>query len=303
MGHFLDIAHKVLTVENKPLSPEEITEIGLKKGWLMTKGKTPTESMRARLSTYILDKRDKSIFMRTASGTFGLRVWAKREPEYVAPRFKKSLLEEDIVVFPTSSLRKYVQGKGLFTTPPTNRRSLIAELRPMRRSLAEKDFGVIQLVSAFIVRFDNKYLTYKRTKRLPESRLHGYYSIPFGGHLNPEDILPLFDIFDPEVAYLMLNREFEEELKLPNSKTPKLVYKGLLYDNSREVSRQHLGIVYDVYLESTEYIIGERGFLMDSKFETLDEIETRRKDFENWSWIILDFEHERMANDRQQVKS
>ena len=293
MGHFLDIAYRVLSVENKPLSPEEITKIGLKNGWLITKGKTPTESMRARLSTDILDKRNKSVFMRIASGTFGLRVWARREPEYVAPRFKKSLLEEDIVVFPASSLRKYVHGRGLFTTPPRDRRSLIAELRPMRRSLAEKDFSVIQLVSAFIVRFDNKYLTYKRTKRLPESRLHGYYSIPFGGHLNPEDILPLFDIFDPEVAYLMLNRELEEELRLPNSKIPNLVYAGLLYDNSREVSTQHLGIVYDLCLESPTYVIGERGFLMDPKFETLDEIESRRNEFENWSCIILDYEKER----------
>jgi predicted NUDIX family phosphoesterase len=294
MGHFLDVARRVLLVGNKPLSPEEITEIGLKNGWLITRGKTPAESMRARLSTDILDKRDKSAFMRTASGTFGLRVWARREPEYVAPRFKKSLLEEDIVVFPANSLRKYVHGRGLFTTPPRDRKSLIAELRPMRRSLAEKDFSVIQLVSAFIVRFEGRYLTYKRTKRLPESRLHGYYSIPFGGHLNPEDILPLFDIFDPEVAYLMLNRELEEELRLPNSKIPKLVYVGLLYDNSREVSTQHLGVVYDLCLESPTYVIGERGFLMDAKFETLDEMENRRNDFENWSWIILDYEKERI---------
>lgn len=290
MGHFLDVAFKVLTVKGKPLSPEEIIEIGLNTGWLITKGRTPIESMRARLSTDILDKKGKSLFMRTMSGTFGLRVWAKCEPEYIAPRFKKSLLEEDIVVFPSSSLEKYVAGRGLHTIPPINRRNLIAELRPMRRSIAEQDFSVIQLVSAFIVRFGNRYLTYKRTKRLPESRLHGYYSIPFGGHLNPEDILPLFDIFDPKVAYLMLNREFEEELKLPDSNIPQLIYKGLLFDNSREVSKQHLGVVYDVYLDSTEYVIGERGFLMDSKFQTLDEIEDRKNDFENWSWIIMEFE-------------
>ena len=47
MAHFLDVAYKVLLEEDKPLSPEEITERGLSKSWLVSKGKTPTESMRA----------------------------------------------------------------------------------------------------------------------------------------------------------------------------------------------------------------------------------------------------------------
>lgn len=292
MGHFLDIAYRVLLEENRPLSPLKITEIGRKNGWLITKGKTPEESMRARLSKDILDKKGKSLFMRTSSGTFGLRLWLGNELEYVAPRFKKSLLEEDIVVFPSTLLEKYVKGRGLYIVPPKDRRRMIAELQTMRRNIAEDDFSVIQLISAFIIRFKNKYLTYKRTKRLPERRLHGYYSIPFGGHLNPNDIdLPLFNDFtDPDHAILMFNREFEEELILPDNKKPELVYKGLLYDDQLPVSRQHLGVVYDVYLDSDKYSIGERGFLMDPKFETLEEIENRKKDFENWSWIIMEFE-------------
>lgn len=292
MGHFLDVAGKILSDTNRTLSPEEITEIGLERGLLKTRGKTPSESMRARLSIDILDNKESSLFMRTSAGKFGLRTWLGRESLYIAPRFKKSLLDEDIVVFPANSLRKYVPGPGLHTTPPKERRQLIAELRPMKRRLAEESFEVIQLVSAFIVRYGDKYLTYKRTKRLPESRLHGYYSVPFGGHLNEDDILPLFDIFDPKVAFLVLYREFREEIMLPNNKIPTISYKGLLYDDRREVSRQHLGVVYDVYLDSPEFVIGERGFLIDAKFETLDEIENRIDDFENWSWILVDFERE-----------
>ena len=291
MGHFLDVAYRVLMEAKKPLTPEEITDTGLKNRWLITTGKTPTESMRARLSTDILEKKEKSPFMRASSGTFGLRSWESRI-EYVAPRFKKALLEEDIVVFPASSLRKYVRGRGLLTTPVENRRSLIAELRSMRREVAEKDFDVIQLVSAFIIKFGDKYLTYKRTKRLPESRLHGFYSIPFGGHLNPDDILPLFDIFDPKVASVVLTRELREEVRLPKNQMPEIIYRGLLYDDIREVSTQHLGVVYDVFFNTAEFSIGERGFLMDPKFETLAEIESRIGDFENWSWLIVESERE-----------
>lgn len=175
MGHFLDVAYRVLNSIGRPLSPEEITEIGLREGWLISKGKTPVESMRARLATDILSQRENSFFMRSIAGRFGLREWQHSDKEYIAPRFKKSLMDEDIVVFSRKSLKKYVPKPGLKITPPDNRWDLIAELRPMRRSLAEEDFSVIQLVSAFIIRFGNKYLTYKRTKRLPESRLHGVY--------------------------------------------------------------------------------------------------------------------------------
>lgn len=290
MGHFLDIAQKVLSEVRKPLSYQEITDTGLKNGWLRTKGKTPAESMRARLSTDILRKKEKSVFMRTAAGTFGLRSWADREEEYVAPRFKKSLLDEDVLVFPAASLTKYIPGRGLHASLLKNRAELIAELKPMLRRIAEEDFSVIQLVSAFIIRFGDKYLTYKRTKRLPETRLHGYYSVPFGGHLNPDDVLPLFDIFDPKNAPFILARELREEIRLRKNEQPKMAYKGLLYDDSREVSRQHLGVVYDVYFDSPEFVIGERGFLMDAKFETLGEIEARIQDFENWSWIVVDYE-------------
>jgi hypothetical protein len=246
MGHFLDVAQKVLLEVNKPLSYEEITDIGRKKGWLRTKGKTPAESMRARLSTDILRKRGNSVFMRTAAGTFGLRSWVDCEKEYLAPRFKKSLLEEDVLVFPAASLSKYIPGRGLHPELLKNRAELVAELRPMLRRIAEEDFSIIQLISVFIIKLGDKYLTYKRTKRLPESRLHGYYSVPFGGHLNPDDVLPLFDIFDPKNAHFMLARELREEIRLRKNEQPKMVYKGLLYDDSREVSRQHLGVVYDV---------------------------------------------------------
>jgi predicted NUDIX family phosphoesterase len=297
MGHFLDVAYKVLAEVKKPLTPEEIVHTGLKYKWLVTRGKTPAESMRARLSTDILEEGEKSHFMRTSSGTFGLRKW-ESEVAYVAPRFKKALLQEDIMVFPASSLPKYIGGRGLFTTPVKNRRSLIGELRPMRREVAEKDFDVIQLVSAFIIKYGDKFLTYKRTKRLPESRLHGFYSIPFGGHLNPDDILPLFDIFDPKIASVVLTRELREEVILPKNQMPEIVYRGLLYDDSREVSTQHLGVVYDVFFKAPDFRIGERGFLMDPKFETLAEIESRISDFENWSWLIVESEKETRSKEK-----
>lgn len=284
MGIFLNAAYTVLQQEGKPLSVRIITQLAQSKGLLKSEGQTPWQTMKSKLSTDILRRGESSLFMRSAEGRFALREWESVVPEYKADRYQKALFDEDIVVFPASSLRDYVPGVGLFGGP-IDSRALRAELKPMRRRFAENDATVIQLVSVFVVRHANRVLTHKRTKRLPESRLHGYYSLSFGGHLNPDDISPLFDIFDPQQGMPWLVRELREELILPAP--PHLICRGLLYDDSRQVSRQHLGIVYDILVPTEEFKIGERGFLVDAKFEPMDSIRRRRAEFENWSLLLL----------------
>jgi predicted NUDIX family phosphoesterase len=285
VGRFTRAAYEVLKRESRPLTSREITEIAQRDGLLRTAGRTPWQTMKSKLSTDILSRGPDSLFMRVEEGRFSLREWKGMYPEHVAPRFVKALFDEDIVVFPAASLKRYVPVVGLYAGD-FDRNDLVHECRAMRRQDAEEDDSVIQLVSVFVVRFEGRILTYKRTKRLPESRLHGYYSIGFGGHLNPEDLKPLLNIFDPDVASPLLLRELGEELRL-KGEAPRLRYRGLLYDDSRPVSRQHLGITYDVFLQSERFEIGERGFLMDAKFETLEEIIARRENFENWSWVLI----------------
>ena len=224
-------------------------------------------------------------------GRFALRAWRARLDEHVAERYQQALFDEDIVVIPAQSLVRYVPHPGLHRGD-FDRDALIDECQPMRRRNAEQDESVIQLVSVFIVRHQNRYLTYKRTRRLPESRLHGFYSIAFGGHLNPNDITPLFNVFESDSPFL--TRELHEELRVKDSDIQSLQYRGLLYDDSRPVSRQHLGVTYDVCLNTDRYQIGERGFLMDAKFETLEEISARLQQFENWSILLV--EEERLCH-------
>jgi|SRR3984893_5344199 len=299
VGQFTSAAYKVLKREMRPLTAREIVDIAAREGLLLSAGKTPWQTMKSKLSTDILSRGAESLFMRVEEGRFSLREWKGLYPEHIANRFKKALFDEDIVVFPSKSLKRYVPLVGLYSGK-LERDGLMSECRPMRRREAEDDASVIQLVSVFVVRFANRILTYKRTKRLPENRLHGFYSIGFGGHLNPEDLKPLLNIFDPDVAAPLLLRELGEELRL-NGDTPKLKYRGLLYDDSRPVSKQHLGITYDVFLRSAQFEIGERGFLMDAKFETLEEIISRQQEFENWSWILIQEEQECKPSLQEQV--
>jgi predicted NUDIX family phosphoesterase len=286
IGIFLDSAYKVLARERRPLSVQEITEIALQEHFLSTDGATPWQTMKAKLSVDILQHRERSLFMRSDKAKFALREWSHAYKEHIADRYQKALFDEDIVVFPSESLRTYVPSVGVYSGS-FDHDALLSECFPMRRREAEEDISVIQLVSVFLVRYDGRLLTYKRTKRLPESRLHGYYSVAFGGHLNPDDVLHLFNIFDASQAHAWLVRELHEELRIGKGHLGEIAYRGLLYDDSREVSKQHLGLVYDVNLKSEQYTIGERGFLMDSKFETIDEICARIDQFENWSVMLV----------------
>ena len=289
VADFLKAAYDVLKTRQEPLTAREITAIATREQRLRTGGLTPWQTMKSKLSTDILRFGERSLFMRTAKGQFGLREWNVTLVEHIADRYQKALFDEDIVVFPASSLPRYVPGVGIHSNS-FDRDALLDECRPMRRREAEETFSVIQLVSVFVVHHGECYLTYKRSRRLPESRLHGSYSISFGGHLNPDDISRLLNIFDPGLGGPLLERELGEELRLRTGDITSLTYRGLLYDDSRPISKQHLGIAYDVFLGTDEFTIGERGFLMDAKFETLEQIFARIEDFENWSQLIASVE-------------
>jgi predicted NUDIX family phosphoesterase len=291
MVTFLDAAYEVLLGEKRALSSHDIARRAIALGILHTAGRTPGHTMRARLATDILTKKNRSRFMRTDAGLFALRQWGS--PEFVAHRHVRALLDEEVVVFPAAKLRDFVAGPGLWHSRVAYQ-SLLKECRGMPRRIAESDPSVIQLVSAFLVRHESLYLTHKRSKRHPESRLHGFSSVTFGGHLNPADVgdfSPLFDPFDPAQTLWLMERELNEELRIAE-KAP-MTFHALIYDDSREVSRQHLGIVYDVRLTSDRFQIGERGFLVDAKFESLPQMLARLDDFENWSQMLIRHEAHR----------
>jgi predicted NUDIX family phosphoesterase len=296
MGDFLEAAYKTLQNFCKPLTAEEITNHAMGMMYLTSNGATPSQTMKARLSDNIRLRGNESLFMRTGKGIFALRAWGDLYPEFVADRFEHALLEENAVVFDREHLPLVIPGPGLHSAPINDGIELLNLCRPMLRREAEEDPTVVQLVSAFIVKWEDQYLTYKRSARLPESRLHGEYSITFGGHLTPYDLFDcdewptdpgatLWNIFDPVNGIHLLQREFNEEVRV--EKQPSFSYRGLLYDDSREVSRQHIAIVYDTVLHDPAYNIGERGFLLDPKYESLREIYARESDFENWSQLII----------------
>lgn len=80
----LQAAEQVLIEAEKPLHYEEITKRILQRQLWTTKGKTPDQTVNARLATDISDYGTSSRFQRTGAGIFALRQWGLSE--YPSPR-------------------------------------------------------------------------------------------------------------------------------------------------------------------------------------------------------------------------
>jgi restriction system protein len=80
----LDAAEKILMDTGKPLHYAVITDLMLENGLWETEGKTPDQTVNARLAVDIKKHGEDSRFMRTEPGIFALRKWDLKE--YVVDR-------------------------------------------------------------------------------------------------------------------------------------------------------------------------------------------------------------------------
>lgn len=69
---FVSAAREVLREVGYPLHYSDITEIALESGYLKSTGRTPHNTMRARLSVDVRDN-PESPFIQTAPGVYGLK--------------------------------------------------------------------------------------------------------------------------------------------------------------------------------------------------------------------------------------
>lgn len=285
-GTWLETIVEVLTINDNPMSSEEIySRIKTNLEADHSKG-SAISNISSTLSREISTKKNASCVVRLAKGKFGLRLWLNREEfkEYKIDRGKKRPIDEVIAVIPKKQLKKFITSTGISLSGIPEDLILNKYLSQVRHE-AEEDFDVIQLVSVFIVHDGQKVITHKRAKRSPESRLHDEYSIMFGGHILSQDLSSLFNPFDVDSQIGFISRELEEEviLKSNYSITP----IGLIYDDSREVSSQHIGLIFTVRTNPFSHEIGEKGFLIDPRVESIEDLKRRINDFENWSASLI----------------
>lgn len=152
----------------------------------------------------------------------------------------------------------------------------------MRPILEEKPEYKQIIPYAVICCGEDVYL-FHRTKKQSEKRLHNLYSLGVGGHMNP-----FGNIIDREYLHHELEREMNEEVIVHEScKVEQIVPVGFINDDTNEVGKVHLGVLYEIELSNTDIEINEKD-KMTGVWIKKSELRDYYPQMESWSKIYCD---------------
>lgn len=156
-----------------------------------------------------------------------------------------------------------------------------ADVQWMSRSQAEYNPGFKQLIPYVLLSKPKDILgCYLRAGS--EDRLHNLWSIGIGGHLNPVDQPADGDIRGTILSGL--NRELSEEIEdLPNTFRPDFI--GIINEEGTGVGQVHLGLVYVLWLNSSDQIVPGQE-LNQFSFSRIRDIQGLK--LEIWSSLALE---------------
>ena len=150
----------------------------------------------------------------------------------------------------------------------------------MSRDLAEYNFEHKQVIPYLIIRNNDSYLLLQRTSKQSEKRLHNKFSLGIGGHINPES-----SDHGNNLIIGGLYKELNEEVLI--NKPYDLKFIGTINDESNSVSKVHLGLLYELEVQSAEYEVLEKD-KMSAHWENRDNLIKYYDRMETWSQIVCD---------------
>jgi predicted NUDIX family phosphoesterase len=183
---------------------------------------------------------------------------------------------EQVLVVPRSALISGGGWRGVRTEELERVLETIARRgRFEPRTVVESDPRWKQVIPYLVVRDGPRYFLMQRTSGGADARLHDLWSIGVGGHVNPGD------------GGIMggLRREWREEIKARFEPAARLV--GLLNDDTTEVGRVHLGIVFVADAGSRPVAIRETSKLRGA-FATAGQVRAVADRLETWSQLIFE---------------
>jgi predicted NUDIX family phosphoesterase len=324
---YLRVAEIVLSKALSPLKAREIVERGIEQGLFgdHVMGRTPEKSMQARLSIDILGRAHQSRFARTSKGRFTLRSRLAAElhesggdrplltpsVEYHAERRVLRTPKEEVLCVSEARFKDVLTFQGVDTDPSEVLNQLLQgdHLHYVARSDAETRNDAKQFITYVLVQCGQRLLFFKRSyiSRAAEF-LRGSKCIGFGGHVSAAD-KDILSHPDHGLSYCA-RRELSEELHLtegvkrasrddnsiPDYQTLRLFQSvplerlAVLNDDSSEVGRRHVAVVYRAWLSDWEQARRlQRG---DSSIKGIGWIDLSKdtvdiSQFEYWSQLCL----------------
>lgn len=236
----LGAIQNLLANEGRALNAKQLAVKLQASGGVTLGGMTPWKTIGARLAEDIRSN-PETPFLRIGRGLYGLRAWPDARSFEVKPRVINPL-DEDIRVVERAQFLNILGHPSSTGFYDRHYATVLQHSFIMRRQLAEASEEVVQLIPSFLIFRGEEVLSFHRTKKSPEQRLHNRYSIIFGGHLQDEDDPGLFHE-DREHADKFLFRELHEELSF-SSPPLRSEYVGILHLQASAFERQHAGLVF-----------------------------------------------------------
>src|ERR1700693_2312415 len=191
-------------------------------------------------------------------------------------------MPEKVFVLPASSLWDrvpYVE-KGLITEGIDELTMLVTRCGSfIDRPKAEDDPAYKQIIPYAVIRHSERYFLLQRKSTQSEQRLHNRSSIGVGGHINPLEGAPESDVIGG-----CLTREINEELFIAPGYRETLI--GLINDDTTEVGRVHLGVLFEI--NSASEVNVRESHKMDGGWVNVEDLAQVYERLETWSQIVCD---------------
>jgi predicted NUDIX family phosphoesterase len=183
--------------------------------------------------------------------------------------------EEQVYVVPRAAVMGRPGWHGLRTEAVASFIDVINRLGDYRpRPEMERDPEWKQVIPYLVLRDGDRYFLMRRTRAGGDARLHDRYSIGVGGHLNPGD-----GGLDRGLV-----REWQEELVADF--VPRFELVGLLNDDTTDVGRVHLGVVYVADAAGRPVAVRETHKLSGA-FAPVHEVAAVEDRLETWSQLVF----------------
>jgi predicted NUDIX family phosphoesterase len=287
-GMFLRAAYEILHLEGKPLTAEQIVQSARERGRIRSVGRTPSNTMRARLSDSIRSDGASSMFLRTGANKFGLREW-NWCLEYHATPLQATIPDETTVCIDGSDSGSS-PSLGLWYSSID--RAVVRYLSDPRhlhfveRQEAETRATVRQLIAyVWLDTLDGRVLAYTRGKYTTAhaTLLRGRRSVGFGGHVLRSDAESLFGRADAGIEQAAL-REITEEVGHPPTNLRVL---GTILDDSSYDGQRHLAVVLRGSIDATLVQKGAERSINQLHFLSKEELWDQLHAMEFWSQLLI----------------
>ncbi|MDD5193104.1 MAG: NUDIX domain-containing protein [Candidatus Nanoarchaeia archaeon] len=199
--------------------------------------------------------------------------------------------EKEVMVVNTKKLfdEDYFQG-FLHHSEKDFHHKILNNFEWMKRGLAEKNPNYKQPIAYCIIINQElkKVFIYQRSTKAGEERLHNNFTIGIGGHIDPPDYDGNSNANENPLHKSML-REIKEEIIIPEESIKELIVLGYINDDSNDVGKVHLGVLY-LIKTTAEEIHPKDSELEQGKFVHFKELERifSENEIENWSKIAFE---------------